>query len=57
MIHPVFNQGEEGTSWYIIQRGSVNVVIYGKVCSPAQVLHFDSQNDFSCLVFSHPCFI
>lgn len=29
---PVFNQGEEGTSWYIIQKGSVNVVIYGKVC-------------------------
>ncbi len=27
----VFNQGEEGTSWYIIQKGSVNVVIYGKV--------------------------
>uniref|UniRef100_A0AAQ5X6L8 Rap guanine nucleotide exchange factor 4 n=1 Tax=Amphiprion ocellaris TaxID=80972 RepID=A0AAQ5X6L8_AMPOC len=32
---PVFNQGEEGTSWYIIQKGSVNVVIYGKgvVCT------------------------
>jgi len=29
----VFNQGEEGTSWYIIQKGSVNVVIYGKVMS------------------------
>lgn len=29
----VFNQGEEGTSWYIIQKGSVNVVIYGKVWS------------------------
>lgn len=28
---PVFNQGEEGTSWYIILKGSVNVVIYGKV--------------------------
>lgn len=28
----MFNQGEEGTSWYIIQKGSVNVVIYGKVC-------------------------
>lgn len=27
----VFNQGEEGTSWYIILKGSVNVVIYGKV--------------------------
>lgn len=31
----VFNQGEEGTSWYIIQKGSVNVVIYGKVCISA----------------------
>lgn len=31
----VFNQGEEGTSWYIIQKGSVNVVIYGKVCVSA----------------------
>uniref|UniRef100_A0AAQ4QF94 Rap guanine nucleotide exchange factor (GEF) 4 n=1 Tax=Gasterosteus aculeatus aculeatus TaxID=481459 RepID=A0AAQ4QF94_GASAC len=31
----LFNQGEEGTSWYIIQKGSVNVVIYGKgvVCT------------------------
>ncbi|POI33994.1 hypothetical protein CIB84_002255, partial [Bambusicola thoracicus] len=30
-----FNQGEEGTSWYIILKGSVNVVIYGKgvVCT------------------------
>lgn len=27
----MFNQGEEGTSWYIILKGSVNVVIYGKV--------------------------
>lgn len=27
----VFSQGEEGTSWYIILKGSVNVVIYGKV--------------------------
>ncbi|XP_010132402.1 PREDICTED: rap guanine nucleotide exchange factor 4-like, partial [Buceros rhinoceros silvestris] len=26
----LFNQGEEGTSWYIILKGSVNVVIYGK---------------------------
>lgn len=30
----VFNQGEEGTSWYIILKGSVNVVIYGKVGIP-----------------------
>uniref|UniRef100_A0AAR2KE98 Rap guanine nucleotide exchange factor (GEF) 4 n=1 Tax=Pygocentrus nattereri TaxID=42514 RepID=A0AAR2KE98_PYGNA len=31
----LFNQGEDGTSWYIIQKGSVNVVIYGKgvVCT------------------------
>ncbi|XP_058468407.1 rap guanine nucleotide exchange factor 4 isoform X1 [Solea solea] len=31
----LFSQGEEGTSWYIIVRGSVNVVIYGKgvVCT------------------------
>lgn len=28
----VFSQGDEGTSWYIILKGSVNVVIYGKVC-------------------------
>lgn len=27
----LFNQGDEGKSWYIILRGSVNVVIYGKV--------------------------
>ncbi len=32
---PVFNQGDEGKSWYIILKGSVNVVIYGKgvVCT------------------------
>ncbi|KAL0963843.1 hypothetical protein UPYG_G00314300 [Umbra pygmaea] len=31
----LFNQGEEGTSWYIILKGSVNVIIYGKgvVCT------------------------
>ncbi|XP_038162566.1 rap guanine nucleotide exchange factor 4 isoform X3 [Cyprinodon tularosa] len=31
----LFHQGEEGTSWYIILKGSVNVVIYGKgvVCT------------------------
>ncbi|KAH7967052.1 hypothetical protein HPB49_021829 [Dermacentor silvarum] len=31
----LFNQGDEGNSWYIILRGSVNVVIYGKgvVCT------------------------
>ncbi|XP_076359028.1 rap guanine nucleotide exchange factor 4-like [Tachypleus tridentatus] len=31
----LFNQGDEGTSWYIILRGSVDVVIYGKgvVCT------------------------
>uniref|UniRef100_A0A669B472 Rap guanine nucleotide exchange factor 4b n=1 Tax=Oreochromis niloticus TaxID=8128 RepID=A0A669B472_ORENI len=34
-IFSLFNQGEEGTSWYIILKGSVNVVIYGKgvVCT------------------------
>lgn len=35
LLFSVFNQGEEGTSWYIIQKGSVNVVIYGKVCVSA----------------------
>lgn len=43
---PVFNQGEEGTSWYIIQKGSVNVVIYGKVCvfthTHAHYFYFDT---------------
>ncbi|XP_078795439.1 rap guanine nucleotide exchange factor 4 isoform X2 [Oryzias latipes] len=31
----LFNQGDEGTSWYIILKGSVDVVIYGKgvVCT------------------------
>ncbi|CAL8321788.1 unnamed protein product [Merluccius merluccius] len=31
----LFSQGEEGASWYIILKGSVNVVIYGKgvVCT------------------------
>lgn len=26
----VFNQGDEGRSWYIILKGSVDVVIHGK---------------------------
>ncbi|XP_059352336.1 rap guanine nucleotide exchange factor 4-like isoform X2 [Daphnia carinata] len=26
----LFNQGDEGTSWYVILKGSVNVVIHGK---------------------------
>lgn len=29
-IFAVFNQGDEGTSWYVILKGSVNVVIHGK---------------------------
>ena len=31
LFFSVFNQGDEGKSWYIILKGSVNVVIYGKV--------------------------
>lgn len=27
----VFSQGDKGTSWYIIWKGSVNVVTHGKV--------------------------
>jgi len=27
----VFHQGDEGTSWYIIYKGSVNVIVHGKV--------------------------
>ena len=27
----LFNQGNEGTSWYIILQGSVNVVIHNRV--------------------------
>lgn len=30
MFKSVFNQGDEGHSWYIIQKGSVDVVIHGK---------------------------
>lgn len=29
-IFTVFNQGDEGRSWYIILKGSVDVVIHGK---------------------------
>lgn len=29
-IHIVFNQGDEGRSWYILLKGSVDVVIHGK---------------------------
>ena len=27
----VFSQGDKGTSWYIIWKGSVNVITHGKV--------------------------
>lgn len=30
----VFSQGDKGTSWYIIWKGSVNVVTHGKVSPP-----------------------
>lgn len=30
LIVTVFNQGDEGRSWYIILHGSVDVVIHGK---------------------------
>ena len=33
----VFKEGDAGTSWYIILRGSVNVLV-GKVCLPLAVL-------------------
>lgn len=40
MLLSVFSQGDKGTSWYIIWKGSVNVVTHGRV-SPAasQPLH------------------
>ena len=31
VVFSVFNQGDDGKSWYILLKGSVNVVIYGKV--------------------------
>ena len=30
-LYEVFSEGEEGISWYIILKGSVNVVVHGKV--------------------------
>lgn len=30
IVFSVFHQGDEGRSWYIILRGSVDVVIHGK---------------------------
>lgn len=30
ILTAVFNQGDEGRSWYILQKGSVDVVIHGK---------------------------
>lgn len=35
MFLSVFSQGDKGTSWYIIWKGSVNVVTHGKVRLPA----------------------
>lgn len=34
MCLSVFSQGDKGTSWYIIWKGSVNVVTHGKVSPP-----------------------
>lgn len=31
----MFSQGDKGTSWYIIWKGSVNVVTHGKVGVPS----------------------
>lgn len=36
MLLSVFSQGDKGTSWYIIWKGSVNVVTHGKVSSPSR---------------------
>lgn len=30
IVLTVFNQGDEGRSWYILLKGSVDVVIHGK---------------------------
>lgn len=35
MLLSVFSQGDKGTSWYIIWKGSVNVVTHGKVSLPS----------------------
>lgn len=35
----VFSQGDKGTSWYIIWKGSINVITHGKVKKMARV-HF-----------------
>ena len=34
LLLSVFSQGDKGTSWYIIWKGSVNVVTHGKVSLP-----------------------
>lgn len=34
MCSVVFSQGDKGTSWYIIWKGSVNVITHGKVRKP-----------------------
>lgn len=42
----MFNQGDEGKSWYIILKGSVNVVIYGKVSNiwePELCMYMDNK--------------
>lgn len=49
----VFHQGEEGTSWYIILKGSVNVVIYGKVCYLTFKLKYEENQVISILNWSN----
>ena len=43
--HTVFSQGDEGRSWYIILKGSVDVVIHGK----GTVATLKSGDDFGKL--------
>ena len=58
----VFNQGDEGKSWYIILKGSVNVVIYGKVCiyeldSPPKTENIYCKQRYFCPMLFLPFYI
>ena len=50
----VFRQGDKGDSWYIILKGSVNVIIRGKV--GVATCHVTScESHVTCRVWSARC--
>lgn len=46
--HVLFRQGDEGNCWYIVLKGSVDVIIHGKV----RLSHTKTVQSFSIFTFT-----